>query len=97
MSETVAIVLDVPQVASGWTLTHEAYDARQRIRGLESGCAGVLRITENDGKRPAVATCDGCGFHVGVLQSALRGPAPSEQRSIADAAANDDTHHVVPF
>lgn len=81
MSDSTA-TLDVPAVPSDWTLTHEVYDAAARVKGVALDCAGVFRVTENDGKRPAVATCDACGFHIGVLQAVLRGERPSAQRSL---------------
>lgn len=76
-----AVILDSPEVPTPWTMTHEAYDARFERKGLASGCAGTFVVTENDGKRPAVATCDRCAMHVGILQAVLREPPPAQPTS----------------
>lgn len=58
-----------------WTLSHQAADAK-RPPAFRSVCSGTFRVEDNDGKRPAVIRCDGCGEVRAARQSTIRQEAP---------------------
>jgi hypothetical protein len=59
-----------------WTMAHATRD-ESLPPAIRSRCSGTFRVTENDGKRPAVLECDGCGDVVTVRQGTLRREAPA--------------------
>lgn len=66
-----------------WTLSHRQHSARYQRAELHVDCEGVFRITRDDGRVPAEATCDVCGDVIGVPQRTLQaGPPAAETQSI---------------
>lgn len=51
-----------------------------------AGCAGLLVVTFNDGRAPALVECDRCGAEFGVPQARAVSPAMREPTSAEDAA-----------